>query len=246
MATLVLSTVGKLALGPVGGILGGMVGSYIDGQLMSALADPVEGPKLDELRIPSFDEGAPAPWAVGPENRVPGQVIWMSDMREQSNTSGGKGGGTSVSSTTYDYFIDIAIAFLRRETEGTHPVRKIWAMGTLLVERDIGFNDSSAKVSAAKYTQNGNFVFPGGSCVNKPYKEYIDYYHDPADANDDPNFFEGITTGETIVVSGFTNNANNGTFEVTNTAINLTGAITSKKSWVRVRRCNHAYNNYPT
>src|SRR5262245_26127488 len=110
MASLVLGAVGSIFLGPIGGLVGGIVGGIIDQSIVMMLQDPIEGPRLDELRVPSFDEGSPCPWVQGSATRVPGQLLWVSKMREDKVTEGGKGGGGGTKTVAYEYYIDVAVA----------------------------------------------------------------------------------------------------------------------------------------
>jgi len=92
-------------------------GSYIDSQfIFPALfkqSSNFQGPKLDDLSLQTASEGSPVHRLYGHKNKVAGQVIWISDLIEETSTQssgGGKGGGGgSVTSTTYRYYVNIAI-----------------------------------------------------------------------------------------------------------------------------------------
>lgn len=107
--------------GAIGGIVGGVVGSYVD---------PVEvrGPRLDDLRVMSSAYGQTIPLIYGTNNRIAGNVIWSSGLKEHSDKeSAGKGGGNTI--TNYTYSADIAIGIGSGPCSG---LRRIWANGKLL------------------------------------------------------------------------------------------------------------------
>ena len=59
MATLVLTTVGRVLGGPIGGLLGGLAGQAIDGRLFRGAAR--EGPRLTELAVQTSSYGTQIP-----------------------------------------------------------------------------------------------------------------------------------------------------------------------------------------
>lgn len=123
MATLVLGAVGTAIGGPLGGALGSMLGRQVDGALFGP--KPAEGPRLKELALTTSTYGQPIPRHFG-RMRVGGTVIWATDLREDKDTSGGKG---RPRTTTYSYSASFAVAL------GVGPVDaigRIWADGNLL------------------------------------------------------------------------------------------------------------------
>lgn len=240
MATMILSTVGGALGGPLGGVLGGFLGSLIDQQIFGLLQDPIKGPRLEEFKVPSFDEGSPAPFVLG-RMRVPGQVIWLGGQvdatgrsiypfkpREVQSTSGGKGGGGGGSKTiTYEYYTHVAIAFARQSIGGSQPIKKIRANGEVIYEVETGFDKTSTSIVVTKQTENKTF---GTKCQNKPWNENIEFRHPTAD------YFKGIKTSQPVTISGAGNAANNGTFTVLSVA-NVGGF-----SFLTVRRCTRTWN----
>lgn len=105
--------IGGLTGAAIGGFVGGSIGAYIDSTyLFPALfgKDDIVGQRLGDQPLMTGQEGSSLPWILGPLNRVGSTVIWKSDIIEVKKTQKvGKGGGSSVSS--YEYFIDIAVAF---------------------------------------------------------------------------------------------------------------------------------------
>lgn len=122
MATVGLAVVGNLIAPGIGGALGAALGGYIDNQFIfpavfGADTATQEGPRLDQLQLQSASEGSPQKRLYGPKNRVSGTIIWAGNIREQKITEevgGGKGGGKPAGVTvTYVYFIDVAVAICR-------------------------------------------------------------------------------------------------------------------------------------
>src|SRR5262245_1623025 len=99
MATLVLSTVGTILLGPIGGAAGAALGSYLDEKyIMPGLfpSDPVQGPRLGDLKISAAAEGDPAAICYGEGSRVAGTVTYAGDLIEEKHEQGHGKGGTVV------------------------------------------------------------------------------------------------------------------------------------------------------
>ncbi len=249
MATLVLSTVGGALGGPIGGLIGSIAGSFIDQALFGPKQQTVEGPRLNEIRLPSFDEGSPAPWLQGPLSRVACQVIFMGSasgpgkVEERAVTSGGggKGGGgagATPATTNYDYYVTVALGVARQsvtpsaDSDGKfRPVRKLWANGTLIYNADQNNAATSTEVSVIKNTKNKSFNTTG--CVDKPFQEEIIYEHQTS-----ATFFQStafLPIVNKVTVAGFASGANNGTFSIVRTE------VVGGKSRLVVFKCEHAY-----
>ena len=123
MATLLLQSagaaIGGLIGGPIGALagqaLGGLAGAYVDNQLLNALTPRknTDGPRLKTLDGIASTEGAPVPRLYG-RARVGGQVIWATRLdevatRTRDTTSGGKGGGSRSTTTSYAYYANFAV-----------------------------------------------------------------------------------------------------------------------------------------
>ncbi|MDQ0324517.1 hypothetical protein J2R99_000366 [Rhodopseudomonas julia] len=135
MATLLLSAAGASLGGLFGGVgaiagraLGALAGYAIDRSVFST-ERKAEGARLSDLTVQSSTEGAPIPRVYG-RVRLAGQVIWATDFEEVATTdtqrAGGKGGGSKVTTTTYSYFANFAVALC--EGEVAH-IGRIWADG---------------------------------------------------------------------------------------------------------------------
>ncbi len=139
MAELVLSSIGQNLgaslpgfLGQIGGALGQLAGGYlgrsIDQQLFGE-SHRVEGARLSDLHLQGSTEGASIPAVYG-RVRIAGQVIWAARFKEHVNTeeieTGGKGGGPSVTSTTYSYSLSFAVGLCEGEIAR---IGRVWANG---------------------------------------------------------------------------------------------------------------------
>lgn len=148
MATLVLGYAGAAVGGYFGGpagaaagqIVGGMLGAYIDRQYVFPAVfgtdqQNIQGNRLGDLTSPTAHEGAVMYWFFGPENRVPGEYIWLPDLTEEESTDdvGGKGGGGGPTITNYAYFLNAAISFGEsKRITGVSSIQKIWADSKLI------------------------------------------------------------------------------------------------------------------
>lgn len=239
MASLVLGTLGN-ALGPVGGIVGGIVGGLIDSMILGRSQDPIEGPRLSDLKVANFDEGSPVPFVMGAVNRVPGQIIWMSELKEIEVRSGGGKGGASSSPVViqYEYLVDVAVAFARQET-AEFPIPKIWANGTLIYEQLGALDITSTVVSVSPYA----IALSSGLCYGKPGEERIRYLHSGAGYSGNDYFFKDVVVGEPITISGCANARNNGTWIVVSKEppSTLQSIFNPNASRITIRRCSHTW-----
>ncbi|WP_052223215.1 GTA baseplate fiber-binding domain-containing protein [Novosphingobium malaysiense] len=124
MATIVFNAVGTYLGGPVGGAIGSLVGRQVDTALFGT--NHRQGPRLTELAVSTSSYGQALPRHFG-RMRVPGSIIWATDLVEHSETAGGGKGSPSV--TTYSYTANFAVAFASRPIKG---IGRIWADGKLL------------------------------------------------------------------------------------------------------------------
>ena len=124
MATMVLGTVGGLVGGPLGAAVGAFAGRIIDGG-----GSRGEGPRLRDLAVTTSTYGQAIARHFG-QVRVPGTIIWASDLAEHGQRSGGKG---RPRATTYSYSISLAIALSSRPIDR---LGRIWADGNLLREAE--------------------------------------------------------------------------------------------------------------
>lgn len=141
MAVLALGLVGSvigeaiLGAGVVGfGLTGGAIG-FIGGQIAGNLLFPqnsrAEGPRIGDLSVQASTYGVGKPILFG-AMRTAGNVIFCTDKREvkSEQEQGGKGGPT-VTTTTYKYNVDMAVALCEGPILG---IRKVWANGKLVYD----------------------------------------------------------------------------------------------------------------
>lgn len=124
MATLLLSAFGSLFGGPLGGAIGALVGRTVDRAIIGSPTR--EGPRLKELAVSTSSYGSSVPRVHG-RMRVPGTIIWATDLIEHRDKQGGGKGKPSV--VSYSYSASLAVALSSRPLSG---VGRIWADGNLL------------------------------------------------------------------------------------------------------------------
>jgi hypothetical protein len=231
MASLVLGTVGTMFAGPIGGMVGSAVGGYIDQNiLMPALfpQDDIHGPRVGDLSIQMSEEGSPLNYCIGPENRISGTIIWMSDLIEVKSkvkSSGGKGGkGGGQQAYEYSYYIDIAIAL--NEGKICSGLDKIYANGKLIYDPNASttYEDATnytvTKETTVKWAYNIDSYPQWDWMVDKTYM----IIESPNGGNDLSKFRSGIS----VTTSGFPNAGDNGTFMCVNSWLVTSGADTGK------------------
>ena len=123
MATLLFTAVGTAIGGPLGGLAGALIGRQVDSAIFGN--GKVEGPRLKELDVTTSSYGTPIPRHYG-RMRVAGSMIWSTDLKEQSQTDGGK---NQPDVTIYTYSVSFAVAIASRRILD---VGRIWADGKLL------------------------------------------------------------------------------------------------------------------
>jgi hypothetical protein len=148
MATIVLSAVGAAAGASVGGgvlglssvvigrAIGATIGRAIDQRVMGVGSQVVETGKIDRFRLTGASEGSAVAQVYG-RMRVGGQVIWATQFKEHTATSGGGGGKGAPSQPTvkeFSYSISIAIALCEGDISR---VGRIWADGNEIAPEDV-------------------------------------------------------------------------------------------------------------
>ena len=124
MATLVFSAIGTLLGGPIGGAIGALAGRQVDALVFAPAAR--QGPRLTELTLSASSYGLAIPRQHG-RIRTGGQIIWATDLTEQSNRQGGGKGRPAT--VNYAYSASFAVALSSRPIEA---IGRIWADGKLL------------------------------------------------------------------------------------------------------------------
>lgn len=108
----------------IGRAVGASLGRAIDQRIMGNGSGPVEVGKIDRFQVMGASEGAPVSKSWG-RTKLPGQVIWASPFREQTQKSGGKG-MPSAKTINYSYSVSLAIAICEGEILG---LGRVWADG---------------------------------------------------------------------------------------------------------------------
>ena len=109
---------------------GWTVGSMIGGAMFGG-GGGADGPRIDDRKVTSSVYGQQMPIVYG-TIRCGTQILWSSDLIEQANEIGGKGGGDSV--TMYSYSVNVIVSVCEAPAE---PLR-IWANGRLIWTADGG------------------------------------------------------------------------------------------------------------
>lgn len=159
MATLALAAAGA-ALAPAGyAAIGWTVGSVLGQLLFPGKAPDRIGPRLNDLRVQQSQYGVAIPIVFGTD-RIAGNVIWSTDLRETEvrTRSGGKGGGPSQTSISYTYRRSFAVMLGRGELAG---VRKIWEDGTLIFS--VGDDADPGTVAASSVVAPGITFYTGSN-----------------------------------------------------------------------------------
>ena len=164
MATLALAAVFSYVGGAVGvaaGVTWGASAGWLIGSYLGSLMTQTNqvGPRLGEVRVQSSSFGAylPIVWGMW---RTAGQVIALSDLNPIDSSSGGKGGGSSV--TTESYYEDYAIAIADARTTGGYTLVRAWENGRLIY--NIGPGADAATLSQLPT----NLKFYSGSATQMP------------------------------------------------------------------------------
>ena len=124
MATLLFTALGTLLGGPLGGALGALAGRQVDRLIIGSPTR--EGPRLKELAVTTSSYGSPIARHYG-RMRVPGSIIWSTDLIEHRQKGGGGKGKPSV--VTYSYTVSFAVVLSSRPVAG---IGRVWADGNLL------------------------------------------------------------------------------------------------------------------
>jgi hypothetical protein len=169
MAILALGLVGAAVGSAVGGTFLGIAAAswgFMAGELAGNLLFPQkqsgEGPRVGDLSVQSSTYGTPVPILYG-TMRVAGNVIFSTKKREEKNeqTSGGKG-GPKITTTTYTYNIDMAVALCEGPIEG---IRKMWLNGKLVYDASA---DAGAESTAASSIHADGWVVYHGDETQLP------------------------------------------------------------------------------
>jgi len=155
MATPIFAAIASVAeLGSIASFGLSVAGAYLDSLIVQALVGGVdqEGQRVDEFRATKSEYGIPIPICYGPNNRVPGNIIWTSGITETKRVkkSGGNVFGGSSKITTYNYSGALAVAISARQISR---VTRIWANNRIIFESQESDGSVPAPVLHPKFTQ---------------------------------------------------------------------------------------------
>ena len=127
MAQVGLGLVGAVAGyavgGPMGASIGYALGAAAGGAIDRANADPIRGPRIQDLNVSAATYGLPIPRVRG-VRRLPGNMIWSSGLIESGNETGGKGGESKgPRQVSYEYSASFAMGFCEGPADA---VLRIW------------------------------------------------------------------------------------------------------------------------
>ncbi len=160
--------IGGIFGGPLGASIGWAIGSAVGGLLFQPDGPTIEGPRLGDLTAPGGAEGTGIPIVRGTV-RVPGRVIWSTDIvetrhEEEVEAEGGKGGPPSATQVTYTYSISFAVSLCEAPSGGITGVRRIWADSKLIYS----VGDGADPATFTANTANGVIRCYSGSNVQLP------------------------------------------------------------------------------
>ena len=115
------AAVGGAIAGPtgaaIGSAIGAMAGAYVDQQLFGPDDRTIVGPRMEGAQVLSSREGAAIPRIYG-RQRISGEIIWATRFVEvqsvETQSQGGKGGGSKTQVRSYSYFANFAIGTMQR------------------------------------------------------------------------------------------------------------------------------------
>lgn len=201
-------TVLGIGAGTIGAFTGAVVGSVVDSMVISPALlqrhEPITGTRLEDIRIQTGGEGVGIIESFGPTNRVAGNVIWMSSLREAERVheEGGKGlGASGVEVKEYTYYCDLAVGVQAGEIVN---ITDIWADKELLHHHSGSRSAQGSDLSATVVKKK--LVF-GRAGYDMPYAVYLRIQSTSTDLS---GFQAGY--GWQITTSGFSNSNNNGTW----------------------------------
>lgn len=198
MASLALGTLGNVIVPGIGGFVGAALGAAIDTFLIGPAlqgTQSITGPRLYDFNLQGASEGEDLAQCYGPLCKVGARIIWFHPLPGVAveQDSGGKGSAPSTSSTTYEYFVDLALAWCGGPISR---VLKIWADAQLIYDVDNPSAPSSFTVPEVSVTANT-----------------ISTNSTDSSLNDSANGFADILEGHNITISGLT--GVNGRYRVT-------------------------------
>lgn len=161
--TIIGAVVGYVASGfnPMGAMYGASLGAGIGGLVDPPKGPVVDGPRLQDLSVQSFQFGAPLARDYGTVGHM-GTIIWVENnsLSEvvRKEEQGGKGGGGGATTRTYTYFATFAVALCDAPEGGIVGVTRIWAGPNLIYSSE---SDDIDTIIASNIAAEGFRVYTG-------------------------------------------------------------------------------------
>lgn len=212
MASIVLSQLGAAipGIGLLGRIGGAVGGAYIDSKWIAPLRGDSEKRmkpyELADIAPQQASEGAPLPFCLGPRCRTSGVVLWEGETQAQGDLAPSKGSaGAQNSQPNVRFYKSIAIAYHYDERIRIESVDKILADGKTIYSADGPVSISSNSLQAYRREWKRWSEAAGTHVVFEAWLEVVS----PSGGPD----LQVLESGVEATITGFTNAANNGTFE---------------------------------
>lgn len=153
--------------------------------------DPVEGPRVEDLRVTTAAEGSPRNFVVGSAARVNTTLMWASALKEVKESHEGGKGGFSAEYVEYKYYLDCAYAICDGPVK---EVNRIWLDGKTVYGKNTAVD------------LPGSYGWGDGK-EEQPYVGYwVVYQRLHIETNGDPNLSDDlnlIQPGQKIKLSNF-------------------------------------------
>lgn len=160
--------VGFLTGGPTGALYGAQIGMMAGGYLDPPKGPTMRGPRLNDLSVQTSTYGASLPRIRGKMGTF-GNIFWLENnkLKEvvRKTEQGGKGGGSTTTIKTYEYYATYAVSLC--DTTVTGPmagVQRIWVGGQLFYNA----GSSDRQTIQASNQASAKFRFYSGSETQLP------------------------------------------------------------------------------
>lgn len=206
MAQLVIAAAGAVVGFFVGGPVGAQVG-WAAGSLIGASFQPSQkqqGPRLTDLKVTGTDYGQTIPYCEA-HPRIAGQIWWSSDRREIATTTstGGKGGGPEIETTTYTYEVDLLVGLTDNVIAG---VSRIWSNGKLIYTNwsDSSVDSREASLETDAWTRMTVYTGEADQLPDPTYEAAVGTANAPAYRGRGSVFIQGLDLGSSGQIPNLT------------------------------------------
>jgi len=169
MARVVVAAAAAVAYAYFSGDVSGSLQVFALVYGVSAGLDPnkkVQGPRLDDLKAPTANEGIAVPYIEGSQ-RYAGVYVWYSSKREVAHEQSQGKGGPGVDTTTFTYEMDCLVMLSANPMAA---LRRVWSNGKLVWSAAI---DDQETLDASEATNSwGEIRFYTGDLAQLPDPDY--------------------------------------------------------------------------